>query len=63
MGAECRGRMRPNEGPRGRSGAARGEAGRTMSMRHPLRLAAVLSLLAYASGAFALLSRQRNTLV
>jgi len=34
-----------------------------MSMRHPLRLAAVLSLLAYASGAFALLSRQRNTLV
>jgi hypothetical protein len=31
-------------------------------MRHPLRLAAVLSLLAYLGGAFALLSRRRDDL-
>jgi hypothetical protein len=32
-------------------------------MRHPLRLTAVLSLLAYAGGAVALLSRRRQRLV
>lgn len=30
-------------------------------MRHPLRVAVILSLVAYAGGAFALLSRRRST--